>query len=193
VSKRRRLLRALAEEDDAKRWEAATALVELKDARTVRALEKILDDDEGDEGGRGAAAYVLGFSGETDVAPLLARTLAAPTESTVVRAYAAEALGHLLQYETVLAEVRTAILAGLRDPAVEVRFWSAFAAGVLGLQESRIHLLRLAGSDHEAVEGWWSVADEADWALRLLDGEEDPPLPGPVPVPDAAAHGADDG
>jgi hypothetical protein len=88
--------------------------------------------------------------------------------------------------------VRTAILAGLRDPAVEVRFWSAFAAGVLVLQETRVHLLRLAGSDHEAVEGWWSVAEEADWALRLLDGEEDPPLPGPVPVPETAAD-ADDG
>jgi HEAT repeat protein len=166
--------------------------VELRDARTVRALEKILDDEDGDERERAAAAYVLGFSGDTEVAPLLARTLAAPMESTVVRAYAAEALGHLLQYETVLAEVRTAILAGLRDPAVEVRFWSVFAAGVLVLQETRVHLLRLAGSDHEAVEGWWSVAEEADWALRLLDGEEDPPLPGPVPVPETAAD-ADDG
>jgi len=193
VPKRRRLLRALAEEDDAKRWEAATALVELSDARTVRALEKILDG-EGADRERAAAAYVLGFSGETDAAPVLARTLAARTESAVVRAYAAEALGHLLQYETVLAEVRTAILASLRDPAVEVRFWSVFAAGVLGLQESRVHLLRLAASDQEAIEGWWSVAEEADWAIRLLDGEEDPPLPGPVPVRNPApAGGANDG
>ena len=192
MRKRRRLLRALAEEDDAKRWAAAGALVELCDARTVRALERILVG-EGEDGPRAAAAYVLGFSGETGAAELLARTLGDHADSGPVRASAAEALGHLLQHETVVAGVRTPITAGLRDPAPEVRFWCAFAAGVLGLQESRTQLLRLATDDHDAIEGWWSVAEEADWALKLLDGEEDPPLPGAVPSPGSAADGADDG
>jgi HEAT repeat protein len=192
VGKRRKLLRALGEEDDAKRWEAAVALVDLCDGRTVDALEGMLED-EGEDASRAAAAYVLGFSGEPDAAPVLARTLADPTESTAVRAYAAEALGHLLQHETVLAEVRTAILAGLRAPAPEVRFWSAFAAGVLGLQESRVHLARLAGTDHEEVEGWWTVAEEAEWALRVLDGEEDPPLPERAPEANATPAARDDG
>ena len=166
--------------------------MELRDARTVRALEQILDG-EGEDGPRAAAAYVLGFSGELGAADLLARTLSDGTDSGPVRASAAEALGHLLQHETVVAAVRGAITAGLRDPVPEVRFWCAFAAGVLGLQESRIQLLRLATGDQDTIEGWWSVAEEAEWALKLLDGEEDPPLPGTVPRPGAGADGADDG
>jgi HEAT repeat protein len=187
---RRRLLRALSKGDEGKRWKAATALVELADPKALRAVEGILQNGR-DELSRGAAAYVLGFSGDSDSAPMLARVLADRNESRVVRAYAAEALGHLLQHDSVLAEVRTAIQAGLRDPAAEIRFWSAFAAGVLGLQETRPYLLHLAASDEETLPGWWSVAEEADWALRVLDGEEDPPLPGPIPV--APPGGADAG
>lgn len=173
---RRRLLRALADGEENKRWAAATTLSRAEDAKSVRAVERILEGN-GEEGPRAAAAYVLGFSGGPDSAPLLARILADREESPVVRAYAAEALGHLLQHEPVFAEVRTAIRAGLRDPAAEVRFWSVFAAGVLGLQETRPHLLHLADTDGEEIEGWWTVAEEAEWALRVLNGEEDPPLP----------------
>jgi HEAT repeat protein len=173
---RRRLLRALADGDEGKRWEAATTLSKADDPKTVRALERMLEGNA-EEGARAVAAYVLGFSGGPDSAPLLARILGDREESAVVRAYAAEALGHLLQHEPVFAEVRTAILAALRDPAAEVRFWSAFAAGVLGLQETRPYLVHLADTDGAEVDGWWTVAEEAEWALRVLNGEEDPPLP----------------
>jgi hypothetical protein len=57
-----------------------------------------------------------------------------------------------------------------------VRFWCTFAAGVLDLQESRPRLEQLLG-DEAFVEGWWTVAEEAAWALRCLEGEEHPPLP----------------
>lgn len=175
---RRRLVRALSKGSDSERWEAATALSKLDDPRTVRAVERILEE-EGDDGARGAAAYVLGFSGgeSETAAPLLARVLSGRDESPEVRAYSAEALGHLLQHEPVVAEVRAAIRAGLRDEAPEVRFWCAFAAGVLGLQETRSYLVHLADADGAEIEGWWSVAEEAEWAMRVLNGEEDPPLP----------------
>jgi hypothetical protein len=77
----------------------------------------------------------------------------------------------------VLAAIRTTITAGLRDPGPPVRFWCAFASGVLGLVEARPQLTRLAADDDAVVEGWWSVGEEAEWALRVLAGEEDPPLP----------------
>jgi HEAT repeat protein len=173
---RRRLVRALSDRDERKRWEAATALVGLDDPKAVHAVERILQKN-GEDGSRAAAAYVLGFSGDADMASSLAGALADPEESDVVRAYSAEALGHLLQHEPVLAEVRTAIRAGLRDSAPEVRFWCLFAAGVLGLQELRAQIVHLADSDGDEIDGWWSVAEEAEWALRVLDGEEDPPLP----------------
>ena len=52
----------------------------------------------------------------------------------------------------------------------------AFAAGVLELQESRPRLERLRDDD-ALLENWWTVGQEAEWALRCLDGEVHPPLP----------------
>jgi HEAT repeat protein len=175
---RRRLVRALRARDDAKRWKAETALSQVDDVRTLRGVERLLES-RGHDQGRAAAAYVLGFSGETDVSGVLAQRLADTDESPVVRAHAAEALGHLLQHQPVLAGIRTTIVSCLRDSEPEVRFWSVFAAGVLGLQESRAQLERLK-EDEASVEGWWTVGQEAEWALRCLDGEEDPPLPQPA-------------
>jgi HEAT repeat protein len=172
----RRLVRALSNGDEHTRWEAAKALSEVRDEETIRKVERVLERSSREEA-RVAAAYVLGFAGDSDVAPALARILADREESVAVRAYVAEALGHLLKHEPVLADVRLAIRAGLSDPEPEIRFWSAFAAGVLELHETRGMLERLASTDHAEVEGWWSVAEEATWALRVLDGEEDPPLP----------------
>lgn len=173
--KRRRLLRALTGEDDDARWRAARALSGMRGRGLRKRLEEILAEDDSPQA-RAAAAYTLGFLGEGEAADALARVLADLHEENEVRAYAAEALGHLLQYSVVLVHVRTTIVRGLRDPSAEVRFWSAFAAGVLGLQESKPTLEHLR-EDEERIDGWWSVAEEAEWALRLLAGEENPPVP----------------
>jgi HEAT repeat protein len=146
------------------------------DEITRKKLERLLASRR-DDSARAAAAYVLGFLGDAEAADALAARLADPEESTDVRAYAAEALGHLLQGAPVLAAIRTTITAGLRDPSPPVRFWCGFASGVLGLVEARPQLTRLAADDDAVVEGWWSVGEEAEWALRVLAGEEDPPLP----------------
>jgi HEAT repeat protein len=174
--KRRRLLHALGGRDERARWKAAKELSSFDDEITRQRLERLLTGRRG-ERARAAAAYVLGFLGDAEAADALAARLADIEESTEVRAYAAEALGHLLQGAPVLAGVRTVIAAGLRDPEASVRFWCAFAAGVLGLLEARPQLTRMAGADDALVEGWWTVAEEAEWALRVLAGEEDPPLP----------------
>jgi HEAT repeat protein len=173
--RRRRLLRALRRGDERARWEAAKELSSYGDEIIRKKLERLLASGR-DDSARAAAAYVLGFLGDAEAAAALAARLADPEESTDVRAYAAEALGHLLQGAPVLAAVRTTITAGLRDPDSPVRFWCAFASGVLGLVEARPQLTRLAGDD-AVVEGWWTVGEEAEWALRVLAGEEDPPLP----------------
>lgn len=173
--RRRRLLQGLSAEDDAKRWAAMSELARADDRGTLRRVERVLEG-RGDEQSRAAAAYVLGFSGESDFAGALARRLADEDESVVVRAHAAEGLGHLLQHEPVLAEIRLPIVSSLVDPEPEVRFWCAFAAGALELQESR-HRLEGLLADDAFVESWWTVGQEAEWALRCLDGEEHPPLP----------------
>jgi HEAT repeat protein len=173
---RRKLVRTLASDED-KRWAAARELSQVDDTRTLRRVERLLEGD-GDDEGRAAAAYVLGLNRASDASGVLARRLADPGESPKVRAYAAEALGHLLQGGPVLADARATIVSSLRDPEPEVRFWCAFAVGALDLQESRPRLEQLRDDEAE-VEGWWTVGEEADWALRCLDGEEDPPLPQP--------------
>ena len=175
VLRRRRLVRGLAARDEARRWAAASELARTGDERALRRVRRMLES-RGSEQGRAAAAYVLGFSGESAFADVLARRLADHEECVAVRTHAAEALGHLLQYQPVLAESRTAIVSSLADPEPDVRFWSAFAAGALTLQESRPRLQRLLADD-AFVEGWWTVGQEAEWALRCLDGEEHPPLP----------------
>ena len=175
VLRRRRLLRRLSARDDAQRWSAASELARSSDERTLRRIERMLEG-KGHERARVAAAYVLGFSGETEVAGVLARRLSDRDECPPVRAHAAEALGHLLQFEPVLVEYRSAIVASLTDPEPEVRFWCAFAAGALELQESRPRLERLLADD-ALLEGWWTVGQEAEWALRCLCGEGHPPLP----------------
>jgi HEAT repeat protein len=161
--------------DEEHRWEAARALSTVRDKRTLRRVEQLLEGG-GDEEGRAAAAYVLGFNGASNASGLLARRLADREESPMVRAYAAEGLGHLLQGGPVLAEIRSTIVLCLRDHEPEVRFWCGFAAGVLDLQEARPQLEQLT-TDDASVEGWWTVGEEAKWALRCLDGEEGPPLP----------------
>ena len=171
----RRLVRQLAGHDEAKRWQAATELSQVDDPRALRGVRAVLDRN-GDEAARAAAVYVLGFAGEEDDVEVLARQLSDRNESPLVRAYAAEALGHLLQHRLVPAEARVAVARSLHDPSPEVRFWSAFAVGVLGLKEARSQLERLT-TDDARVEGWWTVGEEAVWALRCLDGEEDPPQP----------------
>jgi HEAT repeat protein len=173
--RQRRLVRGLSSSKDARRWSAASELARAGDERALRRVARTLEG-RGSEQGRAAAAYVLGFSGESGFADVLARRLADRDESPVVRAHAAEALGHLLQHQPVLAEIRQPIVASLDDPEPEVRFWCVFAAAALELQESRGRLQRLR-SDDAFVEGWWTVGQEAEWALRCLDGEEHPPLP----------------
>ena len=174
--RRRRLLRRIRRGNESSRWEAAREVSTLKGESTRLRLVRLLSG--GGEESRAAAAYALGFLGDLKAVDPLVETLGNLEESTEVRAYAAEALGHLLQEKPVLADARLAITSGLRDRSREVRFWCAFSAGVLGLAESRPQLEQMAASDDALVEGWWSVGEEATWALRVLAGEEDPPLPG---------------
>ena len=175
--RRRRLLRRIRRGSKSARWEAAREISTLEGETTRLRLVRLLEHGR-EEQSRAAAAYALGFLGDLKAVDPLVQTLSDLGESTEVRAYAAEALGHLLQEKPVLADARLAITTGLRDPSPQVRFWCAFSAGVLELAESRLQLEQMAASDDALVEGWWSVGEEAAWALRVLAGEEDPPLPG---------------
>jgi HEAT repeat protein len=165
-----RLLVAVLE--NAKREEdavaSASALSVLGGARVAATVEPLLRHPR--RLVRTYAAYALGFTGQLSSAPLLAERLADVSEDVKVRAYAAEALGHLCVRLPAIA--RRAIVAGLRDPAPEVRFWSVFAASFLPLTEVEADLKRLR-RDHTEIRGWWPVSTEARWALLRFAGKID--------------------
>jgi HEAT repeat protein len=156
----RRHLSALASaEDEGQGTASANALAEIRTRQTRRGLERILVSGKSAEA-RKRAAWALGFLHDEDATPALLRTLADRNEETDVRAYAAEALGHLVpqaQHDEALA----ALLQALTERTPEIRFWAAFALGNLGDERAIPALQRLADRDSDSVPGWWSIRKEA--------------------------------
>jgi HEAT repeat protein len=120
---------------------------------------------------RQIAAYTLGLLHDERAIKPLVNALENQDEDPKVRGDAAEALAYLTKWldkEDVQASVVGALLDSLKDPAVEVRFWSAFALGELGVKQAVPALKQLAASDESVLQGWWSVSKEASDAIRQI-------------------------
>ena len=88
------------------------------------------------------------------------------------RGYLAEAVGAQLQCSKRRKLTRQAaygLIDLLGDPCPQVRFWSAFSLGTIRARVAR-RALRSASHDSTAVEGWWTVGDEAADALAHIEG-----------------------
>jgi hypothetical protein len=86
------------------------------------------------------------------------------------RGQATEGIGNQLQYSKRAALVRRAtlqLIAHLRDPVSDVRFWSAFSLGRVWARRARKELQSLC-CDSTVVEGWWSVGKEAGDAVAQI-------------------------
>jgi HEAT repeat protein len=109
------------------------------------------------------AAYALGVLNGAASTIALEQCLSNKSESSRVRALAAEALvtSHRNRSHSVL-------LRNLKDSSAEVRFWCAYA--LLEIQERKAvaTLLRLAEHDNRVVKGWWSVSKEARDAIANI-------------------------
>jgi hypothetical protein len=96
------------------------------------------------------------------------------SEHPAVRAQALEGLG--VQMPTVRqklwAEVERAVLCGLTDEAVEVRFWACYAAGTLRMKGALPRLAEMARSDSAVCPRWWRVSEEAADAVEWIHGRE---------------------
>jgi HEAT repeat protein len=156
---RRHLIALAAAEDEGQGTASANALSEIRTGQTRRGLERILVSGRSAEA-RKRAAWALGFLSHEQATPALLRTLGDRNEETDVRAYAAEALGHLVPH-TQHDEALAALLQALTDRAPEIRFWAAFALGNLGDERAIPALQGLADRDSESVPGWWSIRKEA--------------------------------
>jgi len=122
---------------------------------------------------REAAAYVLyewndlsdGLWGERITGALLA-ALTDGTEEPTVRGQAAEALAwHYLMRGR--CPVVAPLLATLDDSSPEVRFWAAYALGIIGAHDALPALERLAATDHATVP-FGAVGEEAVHAITTI-------------------------
>lgn len=161
-------------------WPAANALAHLNSRRALPALIALLHD-KGDPLQREAAACALSFSyypgSEATLTTVFVAVLTRADEVPRVRAQVAEGLAYLHEFGdregAAFAQARDALLAMLRDPTPEVRFWSAFALGNLRVAEATPALAALT-TDTTPVPGWWTVGEEASDALIKIQGGEPP-------------------
>jgi HEAT repeat protein len=156
------LVRALLHDMDPNvRGEAARSLSVVGSEATTRPLIMALSDP--DPQVRVSAALALGsLTNELAFATLLAR-LGDVDEQPDVRGAAAEAVASYRDKRALAP-----LLAALRDPAAEVRFWAVFALGALGDASALPELERLEATDDAMVPGWWPVKQEAAEAIATI-------------------------
>jgi hypothetical protein len=119
------------------------------------------------------ATYTLGHWGEIRACRVLLALPGREAEDATVRGLAAEGLASALASPKARRrygdDAKRALAAALEVTSPEVRFWSAFAVGQLGLVELRGAIERLAASDTEECPHMWKVSTEAADVLRFWD------------------------
>ena len=159
------LFKALKDPNASLRAAAARMIGESGIKESVDRLVALLQSDP-EPKVRKDAAYALGLIGDaTAVKPIVA---ALKDESPMVRGMAAEALTYIRDLS-----VLDSLLETLQDPSAEVRYWGAFAVGQIGGEDCIHALRRLADSDNEIAQGYGSVRDEAEEAIRSIQERKD--------------------
>jgi len=153
-------------------WEAATKISSEDDPALLRPLIRVLK--QGNKPfNRAAAAYALSGLRGKDAVLALEAALKNTDENSRVRGQAAEALAYLWSNRSI-----PLLTMNLRDKSKEVRFWCCFALGVAGTLSRRkasvaLPMLEgLARKDRRSIHGFWSVAEEAKWAIARIKGDE---------------------
>ena len=173
------LLRLLDGPDPAIRGYALIALEMIGGSRAARAFVRHLAGDP-DPWVREQAAHGLGFLFDSrfdDQAfgPLLS-TLENSDEVPAVRAQAAESLGNIFSCSDRRTRrykrAQAAVIEVLAEPAAEIRFWAAFALGVMRSRTALSRLRQLAESDKAFHAMWWDVNKEGSPGIGWTVGEE---------------------
>jgi HEAT repeat protein len=160
----RALLEVFSEQNINLSLEAAKSLGMLKSKRAVPVLiEELRKGNNVDK--RAASAYALGVLLDERAIDPLVSVLKNKNDSPKVRGAAVEAL---IWFGKKRKRVVDALINGLEDASVEVRFWSAFALGEMKVRRAANKLERLIAEDDEVLPGWWSVSKEASDALDRI-------------------------
>lgn len=138
---------------------------------------------------REAAAYGLRGTFDTRVVEPLLTTFENRSEEPKVRGQAAEGIGSILELtdgrRRQFKRATRALIGGLRDESPEIRFWCAYALGVMRAKAALEELRRVAATDTAMCPRWWRVADEAADAITSIEGGS-PPERTPVGLASAA-------
>jgi HEAT repeat protein len=118
----------------------------------------------GDVEVRTIAVLALGGIGGKDAHAELRRILKDKGEEKTVRGAAAEQLGQIGDTADV-----PLLINALKDPADEVRYWSAFGLGQIEDRRALPALRRLARTDEGVLPGRGSIAEEANAAMTRIE------------------------
>lgn len=169
------LLRRIESANATDAWEAAKTLDATRPPGSARRLARLVRRGRHAHT-RHAAAWALGWIGcgeEFVSGPLLA-AIEDVREPIELRGHAIEAIGMQMQHRPrprAFLEVGRTLIEYLAHPSVELRFWSAWALGLMKFREALPALQQLAREDERVYPGWWRVADEArDAADAIASG-----------------------
>ena len=158
-------------------FEAAKDLSSLSRS-PVKKIALVLSEAENAHN-REAAAYALSWSSSRrnqEPLRILLATFNKTEEQPAVRAQALEGFGlrHPTPRSRFWGEVESAILQGLADESIEIRFWACYAAGILKVKTTLPKLQELAHTDFEICPNWWRVSEEAMDAIEWIHDRETP-------------------
>ncbi|MCP3137087.1 HEAT repeat domain-containing protein [Pyxidicoccus xibeiensis] len=171
-----RWLRELESPDATTRVEAAKALDRMKSRRARRRCLELVRSAL-HPGVREIAAWLLGCicapGHEARAVSALCEVVSDEDETVIVRGVAAEALGMVLQDGSPRTrEARRAgeaLMALLRSPEPELRFWASYALGLLRWKPALEELERLAATDSERHRSFiGTVGEEAAKAAHVI-------------------------
>jgi len=169
------LLENLRQGDVSEAFEAAKSLSKLPRLSTKRIIE-VLEATKAVHN-REAAVYSLSWLFRKDNTGSLRALLDIfndASESPTVRAAALEGFGvqRPTKRSKLWNEIERAVLQGLRDEAVEIRFWACYAAGTLRMKSALPQLRELSHNDLAVCPKWWRVSEEAADAIEWIFGRD---------------------
>ena len=162
AEQREKIASRLNGRDEVDAFEAAKAIWKDSDKRLERALILTLKNGR-KPFNRVAAAFAMQIVSTPRTVRALERAVKNQSERPRVRGEAAESLAHCHRKES-----HRVLLAGLKDPSKDVRFWCAFALGEMAEERAIPSLKRLIASDRRIVKGFYSVAKEATDAMGKI-------------------------
>jgi HEAT repeat protein len=166
VEQRQQIISRLNGRNQVDAFEAAKAVWEDSDKQLERPLIRLLRNGRRPFN-RAAAAYAMQVVRTPQTIRALESAVRNKREHPRVRGEAAEALAHCHRRKS-----HDVLLAGLRDPSKDVRFWCAFALGEMAEKRAVPALKRLVASDRRIVKGFHSVAKEAGDAIENIQTEK---------------------